>query len=72
LTQESQNNPDYQALLEGSLFYQDVDGNYFISLDQADMTRKYLSLLTQNSHQTWEEPQSLLTNVDGLRIMNYE
>lgn len=56
LTVESQNNPDYQELLEGSLFYQDVDQNYFISLDRADMTRKYLAQLSLNSLQNWEEP----------------
>jgi hypothetical protein len=56
LTVESQNHPDYQGLLEGSLFYQDVDNNYFISLDRADLTRKYLAQLSLNSLQNWEEP----------------
>lgn len=56
LTVESQNHPDYQGLLEGALFYQDVDNNYFISLDRADLTRKYLAQLSLNSLQNWEEP----------------
>ncbi|OIP71550.1 MAG: hypothetical protein AUK43_05800 [Oscillatoriales cyanobacterium CG2_30_40_61] len=56
LTVESQNHPDYQGLLEGSLFYQDVDNNYFLSLDRADLTRKYLAQLSLNSLQNWEEP----------------
>lgn len=61
LTLESQTNPDYQGLLEGALFYQDVDHHYFVSLDRADITRQYLSQLSQNSHQTWEEPQSIIS-----------
>lgn len=55
-TLESQKNPDYQGLLEGALFYQDVDNNYFISLDRADLTRKYLAQLSLHSLQNWEEP----------------
>ncbi|HBK23492.1 MAG TPA: hypothetical protein DDZ60_13570 [Planktothrix sp. UBA10369] len=58
LTLESQKNPDYQILLEGALFYQDVDNNYFISLERADITRKYLAQLSLNSLQNWEEPFS--------------
>ncbi len=62
LTKESQENPDYQGLLEGALFYQDVDQNFFLSLDRADLTRKYLEQLSLNSRQNWEEPQSVITD----------
>ncbi len=56
LTPESQQNLDYQRLLEGSLFYQDVDQNYFLSLDRAEIARHYLAQLSQGSAQSWEDP----------------
>lgn len=56
LTTDSQQNLDYQRLLEGSLFYQDVDQNYFLSLDRAEIARQYLRQLTESSYQSWEDP----------------
>ena len=56
LTPKSQQNLDYQRLLEGSLFYLDVDQNYFLSLDRAEIARDYLAQLSQGSAQSWEDP----------------
>ncbi|MEG4232816.1 hypothetical protein QUA40_11995 [Microcoleus sp. Pol11C3] len=63
LTEESTQNPDWEAILAEPLFFEDVSRGYRLNLEHASVVREYLGKLASSSQQKLLEPLTLAWDV---------
>ncbi|MEG4859111.1 hypothetical protein QUB75_16135 [Microcoleus sp. K1-B6] len=63
LSEESRQNPDWEAILAEPLFFEDVSRGYRLNLEHASVVREYLGKLASSSQQKLLEPLTLAWDV---------